>query len=131
MGAGIRIGGGAAVGVLAAWALVVAPRVLSGDTYEILDPLLVMGIGGAALGAAVGLVVHTVVPSRRPGRRPWLPLLAGGVVAGAGLGAFAVLTGMTEPGRGLGAVSGTGALIGGLAGITLAGVSRLVARTSS
>ena len=83
MGAGTRIGGGAAVGVLAAWALVVAPRVLSGDTYEILDPLLVMGIGGAALGAAGGLVVHGLRSVRSQSRTSWLLPISGGAIAGA------------------------------------------------
>lgn len=125
MGAGARVGGGAAIGVFGAWALVVAPRLLSGDTYELLDPAVVMGVGGAALGAAVGLLVHALSPGRVAARSSWMVFLLCGALAGAGMGAFAALTGMTEPGRGLGVVALTGALLGGLAGAALAAIPHL------
>lgn len=52
---------GAGVGVIIAEAYVVGPALLSGDTYELSDAVVVMGPIGAVVGAGLGTMVAVLL----------------------------------------------------------------------
>ena len=53
---------GAAAGLLLAVSLIVLPRMVEGDYYEIADPLVFMGLPLLAVSAAVGALIAVLVP---------------------------------------------------------------------
>ncbi len=98
---------GLAAGLALVFLMILLPRAIQGDYYEVTDPLVFMGVPLVVIGASIGALIGALGPAERmvghTGRvqrprglsRAMVPLVAG-IAAGLALWLFLWATGAVD-----------------------------------
>lgn len=98
---------GLAAGLALVFLMILLPRAIQGDYYEVTDPLVFMGVPLVVIGASIGALIGAPGPAEpmvgHPGRvqrprglsRAMVPLVAG-IAAGLALWLFLWATGAVD-----------------------------------